>query len=36
LPCSWPERNASPTSEAVNPVAMMTVIGSMLFWFFVF
>ena len=31
FPCSWPERNASPTSEAVNPVAMMTVIGSMLF-----
>ena len=31
FPYSWPERNASPTSEAVNPVATMTVIGSILF-----
>ena len=31
FPYSWPERNASPTSEAVNPVATMIVIGSMLF-----
>lgn len=31
FPYSWPERNARPTSEAVNPVATMIVSGSMLF-----
>ena len=29
LPYSWPDKNAKPTSEAVMPVPMMTVSGSM-------